>query len=85
MRLLLNNKIRPSDKNKDIVHCGDFLQIEYAGSEVEIVKELSHIMNFDYEFLEVESETKWGGQYSTNNTPQFYGAVARFAECQSFL
>lgn len=55
------------------------------------MKELSHIMNFDYEFLEVESETKWGGQVSTNYTPQFYGAVARFAErkrsimCQSFL
>ncbi len=66
-----------------------FFQIEYAGSEVEIVKELSHIMNFDYEFLEVESETKWGGQVSTNDTPQFYGAVARFdaraTMCQSFL
>lgn len=34
-------------------------------------------MHFQYEFLEVESETKWGGQVTANLTPHFYGAVAR--------
>ena len=52
--------------------------MEYAGTEIEIVKVLSTIMNFAYEFLDADSVTKWGGQIVENSTVKgYYGAVAR--------
>ena len=34
-------------------------------------------MNFKIEFVEADSETKWGGQLGSNVTKNFYGAAAR--------
>jgi hypothetical protein len=53
-------------------------QVEYAGTEIEIVKVLSKIMNFAYELHDADSVTKWGGQIWENASVKgYYGAVAR--------
>jgi len=57
-------------------------QIEYAGTEIQMVKSLSKIMKFSYEFQDADPETKWGGQVTPGNTSgpgrrDFYGAVSR--------
>ena len=58
-----------------------FFQVEYAGTEIQIVKSLSKIMKFSYEFYDADPETKWGGMITGNTScedgREFYGAVAR--------